>query len=212
MTPEEHDARQNALFARFPRQFVGETIGRSIQPGWLELVEAACADVDAWLDAEPARALSWFQIKEKFGTLRMYPRAQRADAALSAIIDWAERRSLLTCQLCGAPGEHRIVGGLMTLCAAHATYPGRRDAEPDFDLWTTRFDVVGKWFGADLDMTLGPSLLPILADLRVRHGHAVAISLLSRSVDRFGGRTALDVLVDGTVAPAKILKILTRLA
>ncbi len=212
MTPEEHEARQSALFARFPRQFAGETIGRNVEPGWLELVEAACADVEAWLDAEPARALSWFQIKEKFGSLRMYPHSQRADAALTAIIDGAERRSLVTCQLCGGPGAHRVVGGLMTLCVAHATYPGRRDAEPDFDLWTTRFDVVADWLDADLDMALGPSLLPILADLRVRHGHAAAIARLSRPVDRFGGRTALDVLVDGTVAPVKVLKILRRLA
>lgn len=201
-----------SLLARFPRQFAEESIGIDIEPGWLDLVEGTCADVQAWLDAEPGRALTWVQIKEKFGSLRMYPRAQRADTAVAAIITDAEQRSLLTCQLCGAPGERRTIGGLMTLCVAHAAYPGRRNVPVDFDLWTTRFEVVRGWFGADLDVTVASLLLPILDDLRARHGQSVALALLTRPVHRFANRTALEVLADGTVAPAKVLKILQRLA
>jgi hypothetical protein len=212
MTPDEHDARLKSLVARFPEQFAGETIGIDIEPGWLDLVEAACADVQAWLDGSPGRILNWLQIKEKFGSLRMYRRTQRADAEVAAIIADAEHRSLLTCQLCGAPVERRTTGGLMTLCEPHATYPGWRGVPDDFDLWTTRFEVVQGWFGLDVDVTVAPLLLPILADLRTRHGHTAAIALLTRPIERFGHRTALEVLADGTVAPTKVLKILQRLA
>lgn len=59
------------------------------------------------------------QIKEKFGTLRVY--IDHADERIMALTDMAEKLSEFTCEKCGAPGELRTGGWLKTLCDEHAT-------------------------------------------------------------------------------------------
>lgn len=60
------------------------------------------------------------QVKEKFGTLRVYC-THDGDDAVAALIDAAEARSAVTCEICGEPGQLYGKGGwVKTVCADHA--------------------------------------------------------------------------------------------
>ena len=56
------------------------------------------------------------QIKEKFGSLRFYTNS--SDAAISALIDFAESMSQRTCDMCGNPGKSTGEDWIVTLCDA----------------------------------------------------------------------------------------------
>lgn len=66
----------------------------------------------------------FLQIKEKFGTLRVY--LDHADDRIMALMDMAERLSEVTCEQCGEPGELRTGGWLKTLCDEHAAQRSAR--------------------------------------------------------------------------------------
>jgi hypothetical protein len=95
--------------------------------GWRDLLERACARIEAAL-AEGGGAFTAWQIKEKFGGLRFYwygdvpPETKcRIDEAIAL----AEGRSACTCETCGEPGRlYQISGWYKTACSAHA------DVEP----------------------------------------------------------------------------------
>ena len=57
------------------------------------------------------------QVKEKFGTLRIYTHG--GDSAFQAQIELAESLSGQTCEECGAPGFRAGPGWIRTLCAEH---------------------------------------------------------------------------------------------
>ena len=58
------------------------------------------------------------QIKEKFGTLRMY--YEGGDETTSAIVSFAENMSETTCEVCGDGGQVYGGGWISTLCGKHA--------------------------------------------------------------------------------------------
>jgi hypothetical protein len=92
------------------------------EEGWRDLLERACARIEAALvEGGAFRAL---QIKEKFGTLRFYWEKDMSDAAKAKVeeaIALAEARSACTCEICGAEGRLYSRGGwLATACAQHA--------------------------------------------------------------------------------------------
>lgn len=58
------------------------------------------------------------QIKEKFGTLRMY--YEGGDDTTSAIVSFAENMSETTCEVCGDVGQVYGGGWISTLCRKHA--------------------------------------------------------------------------------------------
>jgi hypothetical protein len=58
------------------------------------------------------------QVKEKFGTLRIY--IHNASEAANMVVDYAESLSEVTCEMCGAPGKIYRVGWHSTLCKEHA--------------------------------------------------------------------------------------------
>lgn len=58
------------------------------------------------------------QVKEKFGTLRVY--MDGCNEAVSAYITFAEALSGSTCEKCGAPGRRQGRGWIRTLCDTHA--------------------------------------------------------------------------------------------
>lgn len=58
------------------------------------------------------------QIKEKFGTLRMY--YEGGDETTSAIVSFAENMSETTCEVCGDVGQVYGGGWISTLCRKHA--------------------------------------------------------------------------------------------
>ena len=70
------------------------------------------------------------QIKQKFGTLRLYISFDRIDVdgvnpdptALRSLVDAAVAASEVTCYVCGAPGEMRQLGDWASVrCDAHAS-------------------------------------------------------------------------------------------
>lgn len=82
-----------------------------VGPGWYNLV-LIVEQVAQKKNVEIA------QVKEKFGTLRVY--TQTIDSDVDAIIDAAEKLSEFTCESCGRPGELRNTHGwLKTACDSH---------------------------------------------------------------------------------------------
>jgi hypothetical protein len=59
------------------------------------------------------------QIKEKFGSLRMYH--DGGDTRAAGIVDMAETLSSCTCEKCGAPATTRLGRWVSTLCDVHAS-------------------------------------------------------------------------------------------
>ena len=77
--------------------------------GWHKILD--------WLDTQLSKNCAVLQVKEKFGTLRVY--VSTNDEQDFEAADEAERRSMDTCELCGAsPAEtYRDRGWVITRCA-----------------------------------------------------------------------------------------------
>ncbi len=89
MKKSDYERCRQTLMERYPYMFSGETVGIQsspraerlayaidIEPGWFELIEQLCADIDAVVPAamkrDDGKGFHIRQIKEKFGTLRFY--------------------------------------------------------------------------------------------------------------------------------------------
>ena len=86
-------------------------------PGWDKLIQPV-------LEACDAEGVQIMQIKEKYGTLRIYI-GYSSDSYPSDkiynLIGMAEKQSAVTCEACGAPGKLRGKGWLYTSCDLHAS-------------------------------------------------------------------------------------------
>jgi hypothetical protein len=148
ITREEYQRRRDALFARYPHMFpkAARVAGWDIEPGWLDIVERLCADIDAIVPENEKEHLLVVQIKEKFGTLRFYldvappridiispsgvvsgsmPLSQKRHRAwleqVDALVRAAEQESSKRCLFCGAPGKLRTdQPWIVTACDEHA--------------------------------------------------------------------------------------------
>jgi hypothetical protein len=130
--------------------------------GWLAIIVHACEEVDALVRVDKYQhRFHWVQIKEKFGTLRLYwkargmqgmridlitdagvlslvptPEAKGRDGLVATritqIVRSAEEESARTCMVCGAPGTIRQGGWVLTLCDAHAK---QRQGGRKLDAW-----------------------------------------------------------------------------
>lgn len=117
------------LMRRHPRLFEGSgypTVG----DGWRDLLERALARIVAAIEREGANSgVRIAQIKEKYGTIRIYwdghKLSKKAIAEVNDAVDLAEARSACTCDECGAEGRLYDRGGwYLTRCEDHA------DGEP----------------------------------------------------------------------------------
>ena len=110
------------IAARYPRLFENGVAPQwsYVFPGWSDLVEQLCADLDAALP--PGQGLRVVQVKEKFGGLRFYYHVDAAGDlanALTKIKAEAENRSFKMCEGCGVASAVRLHGGwYTTLCPA----------------------------------------------------------------------------------------------
>ena len=106
--------------------------------GWLDIIDAACATIRNHIDSvERSNAFvdeceregtdlpygkqevpyfEFAQIKEKFGTLRLY--YDGGDEYIAGVISMAESMSESVCEDCGKPGSRRDGGWIRTLCDA----------------------------------------------------------------------------------------------
>ena len=88
--------------------------------GWFELIDALCERLQFWTDHNAAPQVVAFQVKEKLGELRFYPRSPPG-CEQSGMIQMAQAMSARICDACGRPGQtltHEC--WLMTRCAQHA--------------------------------------------------------------------------------------------
>jgi hypothetical protein len=140
------DPRQ--LQAVYPHQFAKPLRSGAFEfaRGWLAIFVHACEEIDALVRVDKYRhRLRWVQIKEKFGTLRLYwkargmqgmridiitdagvlslvprPEAKGRDGLVATritqIVRSAEEESERTCMVCGTPGTIRQGGWVLTLC------------------------------------------------------------------------------------------------
>jgi len=124
---------QETLASRFPSLFEfqhGEPTlpdgYAEVNDGWRELIETALTRIAALVTEKPADTIHIEQIKEKYGTLRLYWQGRFDDdrlyAAINEIVLLAEARSACTCEICGEEGKLRKSrnGWLATACDAHA--------------------------------------------------------------------------------------------
>lgn len=85
--------------------------------GWFNIINAACSVIATHTEHEGKTDFLFTQIKEKYGTLRMY--SDGGNAYTAGIIAMAEAMSGETCEVCGAPGKVGGTGWLSTRCEKH---------------------------------------------------------------------------------------------
>ena len=127
------DPELQELSERFPRLFRGAqpAVLSHVPVGWSGIVGTLFTGIDELLNDDQAKCFCVKQVKEKFGTLRLYASFDRIDAegvnpnptALRSLVHAAVAASEVTCYVCGAPGEMRNLGAWASVrCDAH----GRR--------------------------------------------------------------------------------------
>lgn len=86
--------------------------------GWFSIIDEMCQEIQSHIKEWPQEAkdrLHFDQIKEKFGTLRVYMSVY--DKGIESILDKAAAKSAKTCETCGQPGERdRDHWYILTLC------------------------------------------------------------------------------------------------
>ena len=92
--------------------------GFTCDDGWFPLIDELCAKLQAAVDSGRIRQPVAQQVKEKFGTLRFY--LSDLTPETRAFIDEAEKRSAVTCEVCGTPGILRRQRGVQTVYDLHA--------------------------------------------------------------------------------------------
>jgi hypothetical protein len=133
MSPELEDK----LTEEFPNLFRG----RSKSPqeslmayacehsdGWFHIIRSMCNAIESHLNSmKDPLDYEFVQIKEKFGTLRVYDNAH--DDFISGVIRMAENMSAVTCEVTGLPGRLRRKGSwYRTLCDEQAEKDGYEPA------------------------------------------------------------------------------------
>lgn len=109
--PELPASWRDAVYAHFPI-YRGSSL--SVDSGWGDLL-LATAD---WLSEVEPELPAFDQVKEKYGGLRLY--YGHGGGLGETIVDCAEYLSEFICEVCGAPGENRVVGGWhRTTCETH---------------------------------------------------------------------------------------------
>jgi hypothetical protein len=83
-----------------------EQAKNSVGIGWAKLIDRFYDFAPEWTDVT--------QVKEKFGSLRIYC---HTDEASFDLIEELEKESLVTCEFCGEAGTTKVYGGwYKTLC------------------------------------------------------------------------------------------------
>jgi hypothetical protein len=116
---------RNELMQRYPQLFEQGGIP-TVGDGWQDLLERALKRIAAAVARDGAKAsVRIVQIKEKFGTIRIYrdghKLSKKALAKIDEAIELAEARSACTCEECGNEGRlYDRKGWYLTRCPRHS--------------------------------------------------------------------------------------------
>lgn len=100
------------LVTKYPTLF-RPTFYFECEDGWFDIIDECAKDLMTYAPDSVA-----CQVKEKYGTLRFYLYAH--DKPANKIIEKAEKKSEVTCEVCGEKGEiTKIRGWMRTLCPDH---------------------------------------------------------------------------------------------
>ncbi|GAA5076685.1 hypothetical protein N0B44_12170 [Roseibacterium beibuensis] len=108
-------AKHPALLGSEPTDL--KAFGVCCGPGWLPILKSLFDDFEK-IRQEDGLTITVFQVKEKFGELRVYVRGGN-DRVQHRLRD-AEWDAMFTCEDCGgrSPGVQSLGGGLNNLCGA----------------------------------------------------------------------------------------------
>lgn len=79
--------------------------------GWYNLIDELCQKIK---DTNPPEDFEIIQVKEKFGTLRVYTNYSTKE--IEELITEAENKSAVTCEVCGDVGKETGDYWIRTLC------------------------------------------------------------------------------------------------
>jgi hypothetical protein len=126
---EEYTKFSNRMHKKFPYMFKGKYGGFCIGPGWYDLVETLCENIDSHtrhtnFKTKVIDPIIVGQVKEKLGGLRFYYHG--GDQYIAGLVRMAEEMSLYICEECGNRGKQRQLNGrlIKTACNQHAIYKG----------------------------------------------------------------------------------------
>ncbi len=100
------------LYQKYPEIFSGRHndtnpihYGIAVLDGWYNIIDTAFFAIQQHINSRNGSVsqVVAIQIKEKFGTLRLY--CDGGDEYISGIIRYAEIISAVICEVCGAPGK-----------------------------------------------------------------------------------------------------------
>lgn len=164
MTKSEFGARCSNLFDTYEQWFSADrknsgAYAVDFMPGWLPLLEKLLSEIADCLSQQDAARFNITQIKEKFGSLRVYYSGQglRVDfqsedgicsirganpnselTQIDDLIEQAEKNSGQTCMYCGDEGTLRTDEWLVVLCDHHYSLDCEgKTLSNDFELMTT---------------------------------------------------------------------------
>lgn len=119
------------IIAKYPELF-GEppfdprknliAFGFECDEGWFPLLEETFAKISTIVKRENIEDFRFVQIKEKFGTLRLYTRGSSTEE-IEQILHEAEAKSGTICEKCGAPATTEWGGWVTTLCENCKKHP-----------------------------------------------------------------------------------------
>ena len=122
---------QDDLFAKYPDLFYQKDLdmtqtcmcwGIDTGDGWYNILDKMCEAIVVHQKLKKDLLVSFAQIKEKFGELRVY--FDGGDDYVEGVISMAERMSAVTCETCGVPGKKIPGGWIKTSCNACARCVG----------------------------------------------------------------------------------------
>jgi len=116
---------EKEFYQKYPHIFPKPPIcGFDVGEGWFPLLTRLCDKITDILNqsqlSKDDKEFCFDQIKEKFGTIRVYPGLVHESLfdAIYKAIDEAEKESAVTCEYCGEPGKIRSGGWIKVRCDA----------------------------------------------------------------------------------------------
>ena len=111
---------EQKIFEDFPNLYYPEKpetetlmcFGFECSDGWFDLIYRLSKDLNEMEDLPEGFEI--IQVKEKFGSLRVYPNYD--NEKIYDRINQAEKEASETCESCGKPGELKEGGWMRTLC------------------------------------------------------------------------------------------------